>query len=106
MDQNTMRALPGSFSGGRSTIAEYSLRSRGIMGVDIKGPRLSSAHSRGSGNPGLRTGSPLLRGRAAICSLVRRLHPGAAEIGLQRGLIVAQRQAVALMHDAATLDDD
>src|SRR6187455_1169260 len=35
MVQNTMRALPGSFSGGRSTIAEYSDRSRGIMGLGM-----------------------------------------------------------------------
>jgi hypothetical protein len=32
MVQNTSRAFPGSFSGGRSTIAENSARSRGIMG--------------------------------------------------------------------------
>src|SRR2546429_10032389 len=33
MVQNTSRAPPGSLSGGRSTIAEYSQRSRGIMCV-------------------------------------------------------------------------
>src|SRR5256885_2324206 len=32
MVQNTMRASPGSFSGGRSMIAEYSQRSRGSIG--------------------------------------------------------------------------
>src|SRR4029450_11263576 len=36
MVQNTMRALPGSLSGGRSTIAEYSARSRGIMGLAMQ----------------------------------------------------------------------
>src|SRR5262245_24769792 len=33
MVQNTIRALPGSFSGGRSTIAEKSQRSRGSMAM-------------------------------------------------------------------------
>src|SRR5580698_3526460 len=32
MVQTIMRAPPGSFSGGRSTMAEYSERSRGSMG--------------------------------------------------------------------------
>src|SRR5262249_31182904 len=35
MVQNTSRARPGSFNGGRSTIAEYSQRSRGIMWLVI-----------------------------------------------------------------------
>src|SRR5258708_38514898 len=35
MVQNTMRASFGSFSGGRSTMAEYSARSLGIMGRDM-----------------------------------------------------------------------
>src|SRR5665213_1410965 len=39
MVQNTMRALPGRLSGGRSTMAENSARSRGIMGCDIEGLR-------------------------------------------------------------------
>src|SRR4029078_7952311 len=33
MVQNTMRACPGNLSGGQSTIAEYSERSRGIIGL-------------------------------------------------------------------------
>src|SRR5262245_20339629 len=33
MVQNTSRALPGSFNGGRSTIAEKSQRSRGSMAM-------------------------------------------------------------------------
>jgi hypothetical protein len=33
MLQNTTRAPSGSFSAGRSTMAEYSARSRGIMDV-------------------------------------------------------------------------
>src|ERR1700730_4781207 len=37
MVQNTSRAPPGSLSGGRSTIAEYSQRSRGIMWFAIAG---------------------------------------------------------------------
>src|SRR4029077_11600407 len=32
MDHTTMRAPPGSLRGGRSTMAEYSQRSRGIIG--------------------------------------------------------------------------
>src|SRR5664279_3498477 len=36
-----MRALPGSLSGGRSTIAEKSLRSLGIIGPAMAHPRLS-----------------------------------------------------------------
>src|SRR5262245_34792889 len=81
MVQNTMRALPGSLSGGRSTIAEYSARSRGIIGLAIREclsirtfsrhrrrvqpnaqmpawevrQELSIAHSRESGNPGRRS---------------------------------------------------
>src|SRR6185503_14721704 len=35
MVQNTMRALPGSLSGGRSTMAEKSARWLGSMGLDI-----------------------------------------------------------------------
>src|SRR6476619_4702760 len=35
MVQNTMRASFGSFSGGRSTMAEYAARSLGIMGRDM-----------------------------------------------------------------------
>src|SRR6185503_20886830 len=83
MVQNTMRALPGSLSGGRSTIAEYSERSRGIIGLamtdvylvvtdkenvtpsrphatrpQMSGQEMrqefSTAHSRESGNPGRR----------------------------------------------------
>src|SRR5690349_21114620 len=37
MVQNTSRVPPGSLSGGRSTIAEYSQRSRGIMWLVIAG---------------------------------------------------------------------
>src|SRR5258705_12439364 len=35
MVQSTMRASFGSFSGGRSTMAEYAARSLGIMGRDM-----------------------------------------------------------------------
>jgi altronate dehydratase len=35
MVQNTSRASPGNLSGGRSTIAEKSQRSRGSIGVVV-----------------------------------------------------------------------
>src|SRR5204863_8411667 len=38
MVQKASRAPPGSLSGGRSTIAEYSQRSRGIMWLAISAP--------------------------------------------------------------------
>src|SRR5215472_1424294 len=47
MLQNTMRALPGSRSGGRSTMAEKSLRSRGSMGSVIYYLRGPNAHDTG-----------------------------------------------------------
>src|SRR5580692_3687512 len=37
MVQTIMRAPPGNFSGGRSTMAEYSVRSRGSMGPVMAG---------------------------------------------------------------------
>src|SRR5579864_7778092 len=40
MVQTIMRAPPGSFSGGRSTMAEYSERSRGSMGPVMAGGTL------------------------------------------------------------------
>src|SRR5215813_11882292 len=47
MLQNTMRALPGSRSGGRSTMAEKSQRSRGSMGSVIYYLRGRNAHDTG-----------------------------------------------------------
>src|SRR5262245_30559380 len=53
MVQNTSRASPGSLSGGRSTMAEYSQRSRGSMGdVVVMGSTLHSVAAHDRTRPG------------------------------------------------------
>src|SRR6516225_11935208 len=52
MVHTTMRAPPGSFSGGRSTMAEYSQRSRGIIGPVMSGTLFDWLQKQGSGGAG------------------------------------------------------
>src|SRR5947207_1874424 len=100
MVQNTMRASPGSFSGGRSTIAEKSQRSRGSMGVVIDwrsialspmiGPRAATIHCAACVGCGATSLRPAGERRAAMLP---------QNVGGGAGMEPAERSALAAAED-------